>query len=324
MIQLDQINLIYIEATSHCNLHCPQCPRFDQEGFVRQDLKPAHLNFDLFSRNFDLSALPNLQDIIFEGDYGDIMMHPDCGKFFEFFKDVPRVRIVTNGSMRSSKWWAKLAKQKNILITFSIDGLEDTNKIYRINSKWRNIMSNAQAYIDAGGRAEWKFLVFEHNEHQLEQARKLANDMGFVRFFAQHTNRSWWTGSVWPVKIAGQYQYDIKVSTDSREILLREPAAALIRHETHHLTRPNCWLDRGEMYINHLGHVLPCCMHSGKTWQNNLLSRMWRKVVGDLSAIDVTQTSFADIINGDFYQHKLQNSFEKASTIHPGCVSHCS
>ena len=43
-------------------------------------------------------------------------------------------------------------------------------------------MENAQAFIDAGGRARWDFIVFAHNEHQVEDAEALAKKMGFEKF----------------------------------------------------------------------------------------------------------------------------------------------
>lgn len=50
-------------------------------------------------------------------------------------------------------------------------------------------MANAQSFIQAGGIARWEFLVFKHNEHQVEQARQLAKDMGFKAFFVKRTAR---------------------------------------------------------------------------------------------------------------------------------------
>jgi hypothetical protein len=43
-------------------------------------------------------------------------------------------------------------------------------------------MENAQAFIAAGGRARWDYIVFAHNEHQVEAAEALSKDMGFERF----------------------------------------------------------------------------------------------------------------------------------------------
>ena len=65
---------------------------------------------------------------------------------------------------------------------FSIDGLEDTNHIYRRNVNWKKLMGNAQAYIDAGGVARWEYLIFKHNEHQLVLAEQTASAMGFDKF----------------------------------------------------------------------------------------------------------------------------------------------
>jgi hypothetical protein len=50
-------------------------------------------------------------------------------------------------------------------------------------------MRNVDAFIAAGGNAEWDFLVFRHNEHQVDAARALALGMGFTLFNAKATSR---------------------------------------------------------------------------------------------------------------------------------------
>jgi len=74
-------------------------------------------------------------------------------------------------------------------IGFGIDGLEDTNAIYRRKTQWKTIMKNASAFIKNGGRAHWDFIVFEHNQHQVEQARELSQQMGFQTFNIKKTYR---------------------------------------------------------------------------------------------------------------------------------------
>lgn len=334
MITLADIKSITIEATSFCNLHCPQCNRFNQEGFLADNFNEAHLNFDNFAKNFDLNKLPNLQKIIFEGDHGDFLMHPDADKFLEFFANITGIQIITNGSLRSTKWWASLASQKNLKVVFSIDGLRDTNAIYRINSNYDKIINNAKIFIDHGGHATWKFIVFEHNQHQIDQAQEFALSMGFKEFVAIHTSRSWWTGNTWPVKVNGVYQYDLRPSNLVTKLPRQEFTIALdtlskikinqvtnnVNQNQNTLSRPKCWLDRGAMYVNHKGHFLPCCMVSGKLWKKDILSQLWQRIVGDATAIDLNYTNIEQIITSDFYQNQLEKSWQHAQTIHSACI----
>jgi MoaA/NifB/PqqE/SkfB family radical SAM enzyme len=90
----------------------------------------------------------------------------------------------TNGSAKKPDWWKELAKTigKNGYVVFGLDGLEDTNHLYRQNTIWSKIMDNAEAFISAGGRARWDYIVFAHNEHQVEEARALAEKMKFEKF----------------------------------------------------------------------------------------------------------------------------------------------
>jgi hypothetical protein len=59
----------------------------------------------------------------------------------------------TNGGLRTKFWWQELAnimKGELDYAVFSIDGLADTNHIYRVDVNWDNVMSNAEAFISAG------------------------------------------------------------------------------------------------------------------------------------------------------------------------------
>ena len=89
----------------------------------------------------------------------------------------------TNASLRTPDYFAELATiLKQFFghsVNFSVDGLEDTNHIYRVGAKWNKIMANAEAFINAGGDATWQFIVFPWNAHQEEEVRHLANKMGF-------------------------------------------------------------------------------------------------------------------------------------------------
>ena len=87
----------------------------------------------------------------------------------------------TNGGVRNEHFWMDLA-ELDVKVIFSIDGLADTNHLYRRNVKWDKLMSNVETFISNGGRANWEYLVFKHNQHQTSQAEALSKRMGFVNF----------------------------------------------------------------------------------------------------------------------------------------------
>ena len=79
---------------------------------------------------------------------------------------------------------------KKIDNIFPIDGLADTNSMYRRMTNFDKIMDNANAFISAGGNAHWKMIEFEHNKHQIEEARTVGKENGFANFTI--TSQQWW------------------------------------------------------------------------------------------------------------------------------------
>jgi len=321
-LDLTKIAVLNIEASSWCNLHCPQCPRFDQKGFLDKNLNQGHLNFVNIAKNLHLDLLPNLQHVIFEGDYGDPAMHPDLLKFVDFFQNIDCVQVITNGSIRSPEWFEQLATYKNVQTTFSIDGLEDTNAIYRINSNWKKTIDNAKAFIDAGGYAIWKMIVFKHNQHQIEQVEQLSKTLGFKEFKYQYSNRNFFKSEVWPVHIDGEYQYDLEMAkTDELQVKVKDYEVV----NSADFTSPSCkWINNDMLYINYLGKLMPCCMTSGTTWKNTMSERLFRKIIGNVNEIDLNINDVGQIAQSDFYRHKLVNSFASIKTCHNTCIANCS
>jgi len=187
-----QIDTIQLDHTSRCNLGCPQCARMWNNG---KSVNPAMPIADLAVDDYKILLEPfedNKVSLFHCGNFGDVIASPTFDETYEYCIDkIKQMKVATNGSARKPEWWRDLAQRggdKNLFI-FAFDGLEDTNHIYRVGSNWKKAIENAQAYIDAGGRAEWNFIEFEHNYHQIDEARKIAEDMGFSRFTVKYTAR---------------------------------------------------------------------------------------------------------------------------------------
>ena len=188
-LMLNNIKVLHLEPTTDCNAACPQCRRtYDQ--FTAGELSLARIT-ELFSVDF----IKQLDKMFMCGNLGDPAAAKDTIEIFKYFKLInPNIvlGINTNGGIRTTKWWSELASVLSgprDYVIFSIDGLEDTNHIYRVNVRWDNVMANAQAFITAGGSAHWDMLVFAHNEHQIDLAEQLAKDMKFNWFRAKVSKR---------------------------------------------------------------------------------------------------------------------------------------
>jgi MoaA/NifB/PqqE/SkfB family radical SAM enzyme len=183
-----------LEITTYCNAACPQCPRNVQGAGINPYMPLVHLSRDAIDAAFSVDHCGKLRQIFFCGSYGDPIMHPD---FLDILQDFRRknptlwLYIHTNGGVHDESYWAEIATIMNGYgqIDFGFDGLEDTLHLYRRSVKYAVAMRNARAYINAGGRAQWNYIVFRHNEHQVEQARQLSQEYGFFNFLARKTGR---------------------------------------------------------------------------------------------------------------------------------------
>jgi len=193
LLHRNDIKKVQMETSSVCNAACPMCARELPPFDKKKDA--VSLSLEKVKEILSIEFISNLEYLDMCGNTGDPAAAPDTIKIFKYFRDINNTMsfgMHTNGSLRNKQWWEDLGSvlsRPGDSCTFSVDGLEDTNHIYRVNTVFKKIIENSSAFIAAGGRANWDFLVFEHNEHQVEDARKLAKELGFVRFRTKVSNR---------------------------------------------------------------------------------------------------------------------------------------
>ena len=190
MFNYQTIRSLQAEISSYCNASCPQCPRNIFGGDIVPTLPLRKWRVKNLEQMFRPSFVSHLNMLYLCGTYGDPMTHPNIVEIIDWFKKYNKnltVGIHTNGGVGKIETYQELAKTS--FVSFGIDGLADTNPLYRRHTQWPKIIERSQAFIKAGGHAEWDYIVFEHNQHQVEQARTLAHTMGFKKFNVKKTGR---------------------------------------------------------------------------------------------------------------------------------------
>lgn len=186
-IKADDIEHLHFDLTNLCNAKCPECVR-EIDNQCWPFLDKNILSLDIIKKRFTKLQLPRLTHVRFCGSFGDPLTHPDLIDILKhFINEWPHIElsVATNGGLKNTNLWHDLGTILNSslrFVTFGIDGLEDTNHIYRVGVNWKKLQDNFRAFNAAGGISTWQFIVFPHNYHQLEEVKKVAKKENFKEF----------------------------------------------------------------------------------------------------------------------------------------------
>lgn len=250
------------------------------------------------------------------GNYGDPLTVHDLLDIIRYIRSVKHevnFTINTNASLRTVEWWRELAAltRPRDRVTFAIDGLATTNHLYRRGTDFSKIMQNAAAFIEAGGAAHWEYLLFRHNEHQLDEAQHVAQAMGFKRFTVKRTDR-FCASEFRVMDRSGDYAYSIHPTTIETSAK-HDPATGPI----------SCNMaQQRAIYISAEGLVFPCCWTGliyGETRQGAIRNMI--EQTGGKDAINAKLHPIDEIIDGAFFRAIMASWPSKSLAV---CAAMCS
>jgi len=303
-----EIRKLHLELSSGCNARCPLCMRHTLDENVSY-LNPLvtynnNLTVEDIENIFSSTNIIDKVQISLCGNMGDPLFNKDIIKIIHKiieFKRFSFITIDTNGGLGKEDAWIALANIKTktiiggnifagkLIVNFSIDGLEDTNHLYRRNVRWEKIMENVHTFISNGGNAHWKYIMFEHNKHQVEEAGTLATKLGFKDFFVSNNLNE------------GFDIPNIKVSEnmDMNNIVKKNDYKGFV-------DAPQC-KDWKTIYVGASGDVFPCCHLGASPHDNRLQTRQEVKEVMQIK--NIKYKSFHSIANEKFWE-KLDKRIE--------------
>ena len=305
MFSFEDLQDIHLEVTNNCQASCPMCIRNYHGGIKNPLLKLTDWSVEDFKQILSAEVLKQVKGFYFCGNFGDPIINNDLIEMIDYAANINpnlNIRIHTNGSARTKSWWKKLAfaLPKEHKVIFAIDGLADTHSLYRIGTSFEKIIENAEAFIKAGGTAEWCFIKFKHNEHQVEEARKLAEELGFNLFTEKNTSR-----------FIGKPEFEVYDTDGNTIYTLEHPSDAItsyipedyVKNYAQILknTEIDCYVKKTkEIYIDAQRNVFPCCFLASAPYvyskDNDIVKdfrrdvyeqyRDLRKTLGDTNALN--------------------------------------
>lgn len=333
MFNFSELNYIQVEITNNCQASCPMCQRNVRGGLPNENLTDANWTLEDFKTILDPEVINQLSVLLFCGSNGDPILNNDLLKMVEYTISTNKqinLTINTNGGARSTAWWTELGKllaSTTHIVRFGIDGLEDTHSLHRIGTTYQKVIDNATAFIKAGGLADWQYIVFKHNEHQIDKARKIALELGFTSFQIMESNR-FMLGNVYDVYAKdGTVSHQLMPPTNTtikqidKEFVMNYSSIAkdiAISCESK---------EEKSLYIDAFGHLYPCCYLGGMPYVSDNIfqplptndatiklkwdSMMFKikkqisqaiKKIGGHSCIDLKVTPLKEVLNNGLFK----------------------
>ena len=281
------------------------CPRFDFElNLIKEITNNSHTTLDMIKDRIGGKILSQLKTFYSCGVLGDGAMNPQCVEIYDHVKTSGTfaTSLSTNGGLRNKEFWKALAQTKTRVV-FAIDGLKDTNHLYRRNVKFEKLIENVEAFIGAGGVADWDFLIFKHNQHQIDEAEQMSKKLGFRSFNKKETTR--WddfdSDGNWiqrkSIKIDDYSLEKVETENENNKGLSMTQKAKIT--DTFKTRKINCYSfhqGNSEIYIAANGDVSPCC------WLGDLKIHEAKNIINDYKKINLNYTNLEDILNGHFFK----------------------
>jgi len=293
----------HIEPTSKCTLECPLCDRtWFYKTFKKRSLHEINVQHlvDFVGVNGNVAMCGNNGDPIYHSDF-----HTLCKKLKD---NNCKISITTNGSAKTKTWWKKLNDilDKDDTLIFSIDGLEDTNHIYRKNAKWKSIIGAIEVFAKRKCKLHWKYIVFKHNQHQIKEAKELSSRLKFDYFLLEHSDR-WLDGE------------ELMPDREFVDTYYQQQQKVLIDPNFKPDMEPNCLVDQkpsNKLYIDAEGDFYPCC------WMGNYRYKYKSLFSPKQNNFNIADNTLDDILNSDHVKDFFEST-KQFTSAHNCCKIQC-
>ncbi len=325
----DGLDRLQVELSTVCNALCLGCVRTDIENFRRTRPfipKNKYLDIELILNAFTSSIGRKMFALEFCGNIDEPFAHPRLAELLErlfVLRPEMRISLHTNGGWVDQDRVRQAARAfsafKNYsVMRFSLDGLEDTNHIYRQGVSWSKVERNLKICVEEGVRVIWQFLVFPWNKHQIEEARNLAAKWGCAEFWVR-PDRSLVTSTGLDKILARKA---LNQRSESRPIGHTLDEKQFLEQEI------SCSFKRdGMAFLSWEGKVWPCCFISNIFYKGEAAVRQFEGVMNSRYPENFNSLyhhTFDEVLSSPLFKNDLMESWTNPNELRSRCADMCS
>lgn len=181
-----------IDLTYRCPLACPLCMRrhlFSENAQIKKIMKEkfaasSEIPLDDFRKLCDFfkgsfALCGQLSDPVYHTKFYEILQI--CSNEYPY----TRFNIHTAAHQKNIDWYKKAFELtgNNVRWVFGLDGLPDVSYLYRKNQKSQLIYDAMMLGREMGINIRWQMIIFDFNEHQIEQVNSICQEKGIEPLF---------------------------------------------------------------------------------------------------------------------------------------------
>lgn len=283
-MHVDPPRQLVLEVASVCNLKCPQC--WIGLRWIDRNAQSKFFPMDLFNQLCD--EVQGYVKHVYLHLWGEPTLHPELGSMIRRVKQFATVDLATHGLFVDESNADDLIQADTLSV--SIDGLDqETYSQYRVGGDFDKAMAGMKLLASkAPGKVNWTFVVFKNNEHQIEEAKQIAKEIG-VNFGDK------------PPLFWDRHAMDSQIPTAEK-------------HRRYYMVNGEWKLKADPLkcrefwqtaYVLPNGDVLTCCYDGNAEW-----------VMGN-----VKESSLLDVWNGAKYQ--AARNQHSSGTLNQMCATYC-
>lgn len=173
-----------VDPSANCLLYCPLCPT----GQNQKGRKRGEMKFVNFKKLVD-----EVGRYLFEIDlfnWGEPFLNKDIFKMISLCGEGKVIsRLSSNLNYFPLGYEEKLVKSRLNHLVVSLDGVsQESYEKYRVNGSIKKVLEAVKRIKKEKNRQNsklpfitWQFIVFDHNKHEIRQAKSLVKKWGFDR-----------------------------------------------------------------------------------------------------------------------------------------------